>query len=111
MIYRDKLLNCIDDKIKVNSLIAPMLGDIEFELNEVIEIKKIKLSLFQKFRIGGSNDLKIWWPFDISRPSKKYGYIIKLFDFPVYIGLTVQYEERFENYLNAKIPERFHKSF
>lgn len=88
-LYRDPSTRINNDGILLQGLLLPMLSTIQISNEEVRHIEVVDLSLFKKFNILGSQDLKTWWTFDLTRPLKKAGFVVSFKDGKYKLGFTV----------------------
>lgn len=76
--YQDRRLEIRDGKISIKEAILPFISSMKMDADFVRSIEPKKLSLWQKLRLLGSNDLRTWWTFDLKRPLQKQGFIINI---------------------------------
>lgn len=88
-LYRDSKTLITNEKIELRGLLLPRISRIDLASEEVESIEVVNLSLLKRLNILGTQDLKTWWTFDVTRPFQKAGFVIKFKGGEYKLGFTV----------------------
>ncbi len=88
-LYRDSHTLITNEKIELRGLLIPHVSRIDLSNEEVESIEVVNLSIFKRFNLLGTQDMKTWWTFDLSRPFQKAGFVIRFKGGQYRLGFTV----------------------
>lgn len=88
-LYRDSHTLITNEKIELRGLTIPRISRIDLANEEVESIEVVDLSLFKRLNFLGTQDMKTWWTFDLSRPFQKAGFVIRFKGGQYKLGFTV----------------------
>lgn len=77
-IYVDGRVEIKESEIAIREAILPLISDMRLYKASIASIEPVKLSVWQRLRLLGSNDLRTWWTFDHARPFKSKGFVIRM---------------------------------
>ncbi len=95
VLYADHLVTITGESITFASYSFPFAGSRTVAFSDIDYIMAKEPSLISgKWRIWGSGDLRIWFPFDIHRPSRDRIFVASLKSRRTRIGFTVEDSSR-----------------
>jgi hypothetical protein len=111
--YDDSIVSIDAHHVKLHRFILPFTSSITIDLPEIEEVEAVRLKPLARLNLLGTQDFETWWVFDPVRPTKKWGFVIKLTGGRFRIGFTPSdFDATFQtlaNHLGSKLLDRRHK--